>query len=262
MVAIPKPAKPVGDPKSYRPISLLYVPYKILERLIYARVEPLINPLLPKEQAGFRHGKSTIDQVVLETVDQVVLLTQNIKDSFEAKKKAGAIFVNLTAAYDTVWHHGLTCKLLRLLLDKHMVRMIMELVQNQSFSLTTSDSKQSRLCHLKNSIPQGLVFTPLLFNIYTYDLPAMISRKFANADDLALLHCSKNWKDLEGALSQDMSTLSAYLQTWRLKLSHTKMVMAAFHLNNQEAKRELKVYNNDRLLPFCPTPTYLGVKLD
>ena len=40
------------------------------------------------------------------------------------------------------------------------------------------------------------------------------------------------------------------------------MVTAAFHLNNREAKRELKVYNNSRLLPFCPTPTYLGVKLD
>ena len=59
-----------------------------------------------------------------------------------------------------------------------------------------------------------------------------------------------------------MSTISAYLQTWRLKLSHTKTVTAAFYLNNREAKRELKVYNNDRLLPFCPTPTYLGVKLD
>ena len=90
----------------------------------------------------------------------------------------------------------------------------------------------------------------------------MISRKFAYADDLALLHSSGNWKDLEGTLSQDMSTLSAYLQTWRLKLSHTKTVTAAFHLNNRKAKRELKVYNNSRLLPFCPTPTYLGVKLD
>ena len=79
----------------------------------------------------------------------------------------------------------------------------------------------------------------------------MISRKFAYADDLALLHSSVNWKDLEGTLSQDMSTLSAYLQTWRLKLSHTKTVTAAFNLNNREAKRELKVYNNGRLLPFC-----------
>ena len=89
----------------------------------------------------------------------------------------------------------------------------------------------------------------------------MISTEFAYADDLALLHSSENW-DLEGTLSQDMSTLSAYLQTWKLKLSHTKTVTAAFHLNNREAKCELKVYNNGRLLPFCPTLTYLGVKLD
>ena len=47
---------------------------------------------------------------------------------FETKTKAGAVFVNLTAAYHTVWHRGLTCKLLRLLPDKHIVRMIMELV--------------------------------------------------------------------------------------------------------------------------------------
>ena len=143
-----------------------------------------------------------------------------------------------------------------------MVKMIMELVRNRRLTHTTGDSKQSRLRRLKNSVPQGSVLDPLLFNIYTYDLPSMISRKFAYADDLALLHSSGNWKDLEGTLSQHMSTLSAYLQTWRLKLSNTKTVTAAFHLNNREAKRELKVYNNDRLLPFCLIPTYLGVKLD
>ena len=92
--------------------------------------------MLPEEQAEFRRGRST--------VDQAVLLTQDIEDCFEEKKKAGAVFVDLTAAYDTVWHRGLTCKLLRLLPDKHMVRMIMELVQNRSFTLTTGNSKRSR----------------------------------------------------------------------------------------------------------------------
>ena len=140
--------------------------------------------------------------------------------------------------------------------------MIMRLVRNRSFILATGHSKQSRLRRLKNDVPQGSVLAPLLFNIYTYDLSSMISRKFAYDDDLALLHSSGNWKDLEGTLSQDMSTLSAYLQTWRLKLSHTTTVTAAFHLNNREAKCELKVYNNSRLLPFCATPTYFGVKLD
>ena len=75
----------------------------------------------------------------------------------------------------------------------------------------------------------------------------MISGKFTYADDLALLHSSGNWKNLEGTLTQDMCTLSAYLQTCMLKLSHIKTVTAPFHLNNREAKCELKVYNNDRL---------------
>jgi len=69
--------------KSYRPISLLCVPFKILERLIYARVDPIIDPLLPWEQAGFRHGTSA--------VDQATLLTQGIEDSVSAKKKARAV---------------------------------------------------------------------------------------------------------------------------------------------------------------------------
>ena len=47
VVVIQKPSKPVEDPKSYHLISLLCVPYKILERLIYARIDPIVDPLLP-----------------------------------------------------------------------------------------------------------------------------------------------------------------------------------------------------------------------
>jgi len=108
-VAILKPEKPPGYAKFYCPISLLCVPFKILEKLIYARVESIIDPLLSQNQADFRHGRSA--------VDQFTLLTQDIEDSFSTKKKAGAVFVDLTAAYDTVWHRALTCKLLRLLPD-------------------------------------------------------------------------------------------------------------------------------------------------
>ena len=206
------------------------------------------------EQAGL--------QRVGSTADQTVLLIQNIEDSFEAKKKAGAVFVGLTAAYDTVRHRGLTSKLLRLLPDKHMVRMIMKLVRDRSFTLTTGDSKQSKLRRLRNSLPQGSILALLLFNIYTSDFPFITSQKYAYADDLALLYASQDWNAVEDTLSQNMTTLSAYLQTWRLKLSNTKTVTAAFHFNNREAKRELNVYNNGNLLPLCPVPTYLGVKLD
>jgi len=254
IVGIPKPEKPPGDPKSFRPISLLCVLFKILERHIYARVDPIIDPLLPREQAGFRHGRSA--------VDQVTLLTWDIEDSFSAKNKAGTVFVDLTAAYENIWHRGLTCKLLQLLPDRHMVRMIMEMVGNRSFTLTTRNGKRSRLRHLKNGVLQRSVLVPLLLNIYISDLPTTVSRNYAYADDLAFMHADGDWQAVEGVLTKDMAAVGEYLQTWKLKLSTTKMVSAVFHLNNEEAKRELKVRYNNETLPFCSEPKYLGVTLD
>ena len=127
----------------------------------------------------------------------------------------------------------------------------MELVRNRSFTLTPGDSKPSKLRCLKNGVSQGSALASLLFNIYIYGLSSIASKKYAYADDLAILYSSGNWKVLERTLSEDITTLSAYFQTWRLKLSHAKTVTAAFHLRNREAKRELKVENNDKILPFC-----------
>jgi len=189
-------------------------------------------------------------------------LTQDIEDDFSAKKKSRAVFVDLTAAYDTVWHRGLTCKLLRLLPDRHMVHMIMEMIGNHSFTLTTGNGQTSRLRRLKNGVLQGSVLAPLLFNIYISDLPTTISRKYAYADDLAIMHADGDWQAVEGLLSKDMATVGEYLQTWKLKLSTTKTVSAVFHLNNKEAKCELKVNFNNETLPLCSEPKYLGVTLD
>jgi len=98
------------------------------------------------------------------------------------------VFVDLIGAYDTVWHRGLTCKLLRLLPDRHMVHMIMEMVSNRSLTLTTGNGQRSRLRRHKNGVPQGSFMAPLLFNIYISDLPTTISTKYAYADDLAIMH--------------------------------------------------------------------------
>jgi len=79
VIAIPKLEESLGDPKSYHLISLLCVPFRILEKLLYTCVKPIIDLLLLQEQVGFRHGKSTMAQVTL--------LTQDIQHSFLAKKK-------------------------------------------------------------------------------------------------------------------------------------------------------------------------------
>ena len=127
IIAILKPGKSPEEAGSYRPISLLSVCFKLLERLIYNRLFPVVDPQLSREQAGFRPGRST--------VEQVVKLTEYIETAFENRKKCGAVFVDLSAAYDTVWHRGLTLKMLQLIPNKYMVRFICELITNRSFKL-------------------------------------------------------------------------------------------------------------------------------
>jgi len=67
---------------------------------------------------------------------------------------------------------------------------------------------------------------------------------------------------VEGVLNKDIAAVGERPQTWNLKPSATKAVLAVFHLNNKEAKRELKVNHNNETLPFCSEPKCLGVTLD
>ena len=70
VIAIPKPGK--ASQKSYRPISLLCIPYKLYERLMLMRISRLVDEKLTKDQEGFRPGRSC--------AGQLINLTQHIKD--------------------------------------------------------------------------------------------------------------------------------------------------------------------------------------
>ena len=203
----------------------------------------MIDPQLPPQQAGFRHGRST--------TDQVTLLTDDIEAGFEAKQKVGVVLVDLTAAYDTVWLRGLYLKLLRMVPDVHMVSFVMELLTNRSFKLKTSDGQVSRLRRLRNGVPQGSTLSPTLFNIYISDIPQTTSMQYGYADDLALLAADDSWEKVEETLNHDMQAITNYLQKWRLILSTAKTTSTAFHLNNRDSRRQLAVSVNGTMLPNC-----------
>jgi len=103
VIAVEKPGKDPSLAVIYHPISLLSVCYKLLERLALQRISRTVEGLLSPDQAGLRKGQSTCDQVAA--------LTTFIENGFQQNLKTGAVFLDLIAAYDTVWHTGLLYKL-------------------------------------------------------------------------------------------------------------------------------------------------------
>ena len=215
VIGILKPNKPANEAKSYRPISLLCTLYKLTERLILNRISHLVDQFLPDEQAGFREGRCT--------TDQVTLLTDDIEAGFERNDKYGAVCIDLSAAYDTVWHRGLKLKLNNVIPDKSLVNFIMTLIASRSFIIHVG-ADRSKQRFLKNGVPQGSVLAPLLFNLYTSDLPKTQSKKYIYADNIALMISGKTFGPIEQSLSEDLDTTSRYFNNWRLKINTGKTV--------------------------------------
>ena len=133
VVAISKPGKDPSSPKSYRPISLLCITYKLYERVLLQRLMPLIDSKLTKDQAGFRPGRSC--------AGQLLNLTQHIEDGFERKQITGAAFIDLSAAYDTVQHRTMVNKLFDMTGDLDLCQVIKSLFNNRHFYVQLNDQK-------------------------------------------------------------------------------------------------------------------------
>ena len=254
VVALLKPGKDPSSPKSYRPISLLCILYKLYERMILARIQPTVEEQLSTDQAGFRPGRSCCSQILN--------LTQYIEDGFEKKQITGAVFVDLTAAYDTVNHRSLLLKVAQTIRNNSIVHIIESLLTNRRF-FVEMDGRQSRWRIQNNGLPQGSVLAPTLFNIYTNDQPQYQNiRRYIYADDLCISTQSDSFTTIEERLSNALTTLSAYYKKWHLNANPSKTQVCAFHLNNRLANRKLKIKWGDNELENHPHPVYLGVTLD
>ena len=167
---------------NYRPISLLPVLAKVYERIIFKNLYNYLisNNLITKNQSGFRPGDSC--------TNQLLSLVHEIQKAFDHKKclEVRSVFLDMSKAFDKVWHEGLIFKLKQNGIDGNLLKLFQNYLTNRKQRVVLN-GQESYWGDIKTGVPQGSVLGPLLFLVYINDLEEGIksSIKFF-ADDTSM----------------------------------------------------------------------------
>ena len=207
---------------NYRPISLLSVLSKCLEKLVFKRLYSHLDQFLPIHQSGFRQRDST--------ADQLARLVHRLATAGDEGNTNLACFYDLLKAFDRVWHKGLLAKLHHFRVRSHALAWITDYLSDRRQCVRLQNSTSSWL-PVPAGVPQGSVLGPLLFLAYTIDLPNCVRHPTQCdqfADDTALTTVSSSPGVCEEHLQQSVTATSTWLSNWRLAVNVEKTVTMAF----------------------------------
>ena len=243
---------------NYRPISVLPVLSKVLEKIVHVQISNFLNDcnIINPNQFGFQEKKSTSSAVLK--------LTDYILSSIDDYNHVIGIFIDLAKAFDTV-DHGILIKKL----EHYGIRA----ESNQWFENYLKDRKQfvtynnanSTYKPINYSVPQGSLLGPLLFNIYINDIIKV--PKYLNsilfADDSCFYLSGPEIIPLVNLINLDLLNINKWLIANRLTLNVNKSHYVIFSRkktsNHSAILNPIKIDEN--ILLKVKETNFLGVNL-
>ena len=248
-----------GEPGNYRPVALLPVISRVLEKLVLKQLFIYMNEhsILSSCQHAFRKRHSTAT-ALLEVTDQVW-------KSMDVRQVTTNVLLDLSKAFDKVdhtilinklTHYGLYCDWFRSYLTGRS-QAVRQLEKTSTFLSTTS------------GVPQGSCLGPVLFSIYTNDLPQHLASKVVMYADDTQLIASYKLADQDYAtkkLQSDLDTLELYMERNKLTINAAKTQVITFGSHPLLKKIERDMANDLRIggttPEQLPAVTNLGVHMD
>jgi hypothetical protein len=236
---------------NYRPISLTFITYKVMEKIIINALLDHVfgNNLVSSLQRGFVPGRSTVTQL-LAALDQWT-------DIVDQGGSFDTVYLDFAKAFDSVPHVRSTRKLESYSVTDKLLKWTVAFLTNRRQRVVL-DGAASTWLPVISGVPQGSVLAPVLFVIYINDLPTVVrSQLYLYAHDTKITRRIQTNKDFV-MLQEDFDRLCLWATTWQLKLNIKKCKVMHFGHNNVKL-----VYNmNNIVLESVPVEKDLGVLVD
>ena len=245
---------------NYRPISVLPVFAKILEKCVHSQVINYLedNNLLCKEQFGYRRKRST--------EMATTLFIDDARRNIDEGKLVGAVFIDISKAFDTIGHSKLLSKLSAYGIFGPELEWFTNYLfdRTQFVTIKNTDSYHDRvLC----GVPQGSILGPLLFLIYYNDLQKVIknSKIIKFADDTVVYYAHESSLEIEKVLNDELKQILKYFNDNDLVLNTNKgkTEVMLFGTQRRLSKHsDLDLYLGFSKINNTNTYKYLGTTLD
>ena len=187
---------------NYRPISLLSIISKVLERCVLIRLRDHLLLMSDRAQHGLIPGKSCVTQLV-EVIDYIGSL-------LDSGKQADVIYLDMSKAFDKVQHSLIHDKLRQYNISGNLLNWFTSYLRGRRQRVTVlgATSKERKVT---SGVPQGSILGPMLFLLYVNDLPKTVntSKVACFADDTKILKQVDNLQDTAG-LQTDIISLNVW----------------------------------------------------